>query len=67
MTATTGCRRHSLCGSPRRATSSAFSGPRTRPAAPRGVKRLNHPNEGELELNYGRLDVMADPSLTIVV
>lgn len=33
----------------------------------KGVKQLNHPIVGELELNYERLDVMADPGLMIVV
>jgi len=33
----------------------------------KGVKQLNHPIVGELELNYDRLEVMADPGLTLVV
>ncbi len=33
----------------------------------KGVKKLNHPIVGELELNYERLDVVADPGLMIVV
>ena len=33
----------------------------------RGVKRLNHPVIGELELNYERLDVTGSPGLMIVV
>jgi MmyB-like transcription regulator ligand binding domain len=32
-----------------------------------GVKTLNHPIVGELELNYDRLEVMANPGLMIVV
>jgi hypothetical protein len=33
----------------------------------KGVKRLNHPIVGELELNFERLDVTADPDLMLVV
>jgi transcriptional regulator with XRE-family HTH domain len=33
----------------------------------KGVKQLNHPIVGELRLNYDRLDVMADPGITLVV
>jgi hypothetical protein len=33
----------------------------------KGVKRLNHPIVGELELNYDRLEVMADSGLMLVV
>ncbi len=32
-----------------------------------GVKRLNHPIVGELELSFERLDVTADPDLMLVV
>jgi len=32
----------------------------------KGVKQFNHPVVGELELSFNRLDVMADPGLTIV-
>lgn len=33
----------------------------------KGVKQLNHPVVGGLELSYDRLEVMADPGLTLVV
>ena len=33
----------------------------------RGVKRLNHPVVGELDLSFERLELMADSGLTIVV
>lgn len=33
----------------------------------KGVKQLNHPIVGELELTYDRLEVMADPGLTLVI
>ena len=33
----------------------------------KGVKKLNHPIVGKLELNYDRLEVMADPGITLVV
>jgi transcriptional regulator with XRE-family HTH domain len=33
----------------------------------KGVKELNHPIVGELQLNYDRLEVMADPGITLVV
>jgi MmyB-like transcription regulator ligand binding domain len=33
----------------------------------KGVKHFKHPIVGELELSYNRLDVSADPGLTIVV
>jgi len=33
----------------------------------KGVKQLNHPIVGELELDYNRLEVMADPGITLVV
>jgi transcriptional regulator with XRE-family HTH domain len=32
----------------------------------KGVKRFNHPIVGELELSFNRLEVMADPGMTIV-
>ncbi len=33
----------------------------------KGVKQLNHPIVGELEFNYDRLEVIADPGLMLVV
>jgi hypothetical protein len=33
----------------------------------KGVKHFNHPIVGELELSYNRLEVSADPGLTLVV
>ena len=33
----------------------------------KGTKQLNHPVVGELELNYDRLEIMADPGITLVV
>jgi transcriptional regulator with XRE-family HTH domain len=33
----------------------------------KGVKQLNHPIVGELRLNYDRLEIMADPGITLVV
>jgi hypothetical protein len=32
----------------------------------KGVKQFNHPIVGELELSFNRLEVLADPGLTIV-
>jgi hypothetical protein len=32
-----------------------------------GVKHLNHPVVGELELSFNQLELTADPGLTVVV
>ena len=57
----------SSVSSPRKARSSAASGPAHNVRLhTKGVKRFHHPIVGELELSFNRLEVAADPGLIVV-